>query len=151
MPCATVRGGVADNSVPSDDAEKDFFNLTHEIVRLLRDDELFTYAIYPEVEGTNNESERTLRNPARARLTGQTNKTARGASRRTVLTSVLDSLRLYVPKMNLQGVLTEISGWQAHGKSCFGRMADSQKIAPRSPTENVPSRLERLVPLVNTG
>lgn len=149
--CHCTGDRFADDSVPSDEAEKDFFKLTHEIVRLLGEDELFTYAIYPEVEGTNNESERTLRNPARARDTGQTNKTERGARRRTVTTSVLDSLRLYLPKLNLQAVLKEMRRWQEDGMSCFRRMADSLTIPPRSLPENVRSRLELLVPLDNTG
>ncbi|MCE2795247.1 MAG: hypothetical protein LW816_07965, partial [Planctomyces sp.] len=35
-----------------------FFDLTHEIVRLMSDDELFTFVIHPEADGTNNISER---------------------------------------------------------------------------------------------
>ena len=62
--CDCTGARFSDRSTPSDEAEQDFFNLTHEIVRLLGNDELFTYAIHPEVDGTNNESERTLRHPS---------------------------------------------------------------------------------------
>jgi hypothetical protein len=89
--CTGTR--FVDETKPADEAEKDFLNLTHEIVRLMSDDELFTFVIYPEADGTNNISERQLRAPAQDRVTGRTNKTERGARRRTVITSVLDSLR----------------------------------------------------------
>ena len=75
---------LCDNSTPADDVEKDFYNLTHEILRLLREDELFTYVIHPEVPGTNNESERSLRGAAQDRRTGRTSKTELGARRRTM-------------------------------------------------------------------
>ena len=78
--CDCTGARFSDSSVPGDEAEQDFFNLTQEIVRLLGNDELFTYVIHPEADGTNNESERTLRHPSRDRDTGQTNKTLHGAS-----------------------------------------------------------------------
>jgi hypothetical protein len=84
----------ADKTPPASDTEKDFFNLVHELVRLLGEDELFTFVLHPEVEGTNNETERTLRNPSQARQTGRTSQTPRGARRRTILQSVIESLRL---------------------------------------------------------
>lgn len=36
-------------------------NLVHELVRLLGEDELFTFVLHPEATGTNNEAERSLR------------------------------------------------------------------------------------------
>ncbi len=65
--------------------------------RLMGESELFTFVTHPDVDGTNNEGSRTLRDPAQARNTGRTSKTTRGARRRTVLTSVLESLRLSLP------------------------------------------------------
>ena len=118
---------------------------------LVNEDELFTYVIYPEADGTNNESERSLRNPAQDRRTGQTNKTESGARRRTVITSVLDSLRLYVPKLTLQAVLTELNHWRQEGISCFRRMVDSLKLPPLRLPEQVESPLDLLVPLKTTG
>jgi hypothetical protein len=149
--CNCTGNRFVDQSIPSDDVERDFFNLTHETVRLLGEDELFTYVIYPEADGTNNESERSLRNPARDRRTGQTNKTESGARRRTVITSVLDSLRLYVPKLTLQAVLTELNHWRQEGISCFRRMVDSLKLPPLRLPEQVESPLDLLVPLKTTG
>jgi len=41
--CTSAR--IADEMKPQDDAEKDFFNLTHEIARLMGNNELFTFVI----------------------------------------------------------------------------------------------------------
>ena len=140
-----------DQSTPADDVEKDFYNLTHEILRLLREDELFTYVIHPEVPGTNNESERSLRGAAQDRRTGRTSKTELGARRRTIIGSVLDSLRLYLPQPNLQAVQAEIARWYDVGVSCFRRMVTSLKIPERSLPAGVASILDQLVPLPDTG
>jgi transposase len=149
--CDCTGNRFCDASTPSDEAEHDFFNLTHEIVRLLGEDELFIYAIHPEVSGTNNESERTLRQPAQDRDTGQTNKTASGARRRTVIASVLDSLRVHLPQLTLQTVLTEINTWYQNGVSCFRRMVNSLNLPqPRLP-DNVQSPLELLVPITGSS
>jgi len=149
--CDCTGDRFADGSPPSDDAERDFYNLTHEIVRLLGEEELFTYAIYPEADGTNNESERSLRQAAQDRRTGQTSKTAHGARRRTVITSVLDSLRVYLPKLTLQTVQTELHRWRQDGISCFRRTVDSLKLPPLRLPETVRSPLDLLVPLSGTG
>jgi hypothetical protein len=110
--CHCIGARFADETKPADEAEKDFFNLTHEIVRLMSDDELFTFVIHPEVDGTNNISERQLRDAAQDRVTGRTKKTECGVRRRTVITSVLDSLRAHVPKLTLKTVLKELDRWQ---------------------------------------
>ena len=144
--CDCTGARFSETSTPSDDAERDFFNLTHEIVRLLGEDELFTYAIHPEADGTNNESERTLRHPAQDRDTGQTNKTVSGARRRTVIASVLDSLRVHLPKLTLHTVLAEINGWCRTGVSCFRRMVDSLKLPPLTLPDKIQSPLDLLVP-----
>jgi len=70
---------------PDDPLGHDRCNLALEILRLLDKDELFAFVTAKPVErpngtwqtvgGTNNEAERTLRKPARARKTGQTSKT----------------------------------------------------------------------------
>ena len=149
--CDCTGGRFADQSTPKDDAERDFVNLTHEIVRLLGEEELFTYAIYPEVAGTNNESERELRDPAQDRETGQTNKTPNGGRRRTVITSVLNSLQLYLSQFTLQTVLTELAHWQQAGISCFRRVVDSLKLPPLTLPEQVQSPLDLLVPIPKPG
>jgi transposase len=108
--------------------EHDYVLLCHEVMRL-HDDQLFTFVTAPpttqpngktaEVGGTNNEAERTLRNPATGRKTGRTNKTDTGTRRRTIVTAVLESLRLYIPVYTLQTVVSETLRWLAKGLSCF--------------------------------
>jgi len=140
-----------DTSAPADDVEKDFYNLTHEILRLLREEELFTYVIHPEVPGTNNESERALRSAAQDRRTGRTSKTELSARRRTIIGSVLDSLRLHPPQPNLQAIQAEIARWYDDDVSCFRHMVASLKIPERSLPGGVESILDQLVPPSDKG
>ena len=56
-------------------------------------EQLFVFVLHPEVEPTNNLSERQLRNSALARKAHRTNKTDTGAIRQTHIVSVLESLR----------------------------------------------------------
>jgi transposase len=101
--------------------ERDFTNLVNELVRLLLAEELFTFVLMPQVESTNNSMERQLRNPAQDRKTGRTSKTAAGAHRRSVIVSVLESLRANLPTFNLTTVLEEVSRWMKEGFSLFAR------------------------------
>jgi len=107
----------------------DWWLLAEELVRLALRDELFSFVLSEAVEqpngksvplgGTNNEGERTLRDAATARKTGRTSKTAAGARRTSIVTSVLESLRLYLPTFTLTSVLDEVKRWQEAGCSCF--------------------------------
>ncbi|MFN5744378.1 MAG: hypothetical protein ACK5A1_22600 [Planctomyces sp.] len=117
----------------------------------MSDDELFTFVIHPEADGTNNISERQLRDPAQDRATGQTNRTERGARRRTVITSVLDSLRAHVPKLTLKTALEELNRWQQTGISCFRRLVNKLKLPALNLPDKIQSPLELLVPLNDTG
>jgi transposase len=101
--------------------ERDFLNLVNELMRLLMAEELFTFVLVPEVEPTNNSSERRLRNPAQERKAGRTSKTAAGAHRRSVLVSVLESLRANLEKFTLASVLQEVGRWMDEGISLFAR------------------------------
>jgi len=64
----------------------------NELIERNMDEELFTFVLVPEVESTNNLTERLQRNPAQDRDAGRTSKTAAGAHRRSVTVSVLESL-----------------------------------------------------------
>jgi len=75
------------------------------------------------VAGTNNEAERALRSAAMDRKTGRTSKTRRGARRRTVVLSVLESLRQHLSTFTLSNVIDEILRWSDAGTSCFARLA----------------------------
>jgi hypothetical protein len=132
-----------DVQVKSDDeTDHEFNNLVQEVARLMCDCELFTFVLHPEATGTNNEAERSLRNPAQDRRTGRTSKTLRGAQRRTILVSVLESLKLHLPEFTLSRVQTELQTWWQTGESLFAQLLKACGLDP--PTE---SRLNNLVPL----
>jgi len=124
--------------------KNDYRLLVNEVMRLLFDEQLFTFvtaepAAQPNgtsapVSGTNNEAERTLRGAAAARKTGRTSKTLVGARRQTILVSVLESLRLYLPKFTLGSVLEEIERWWQAGQSCFTKLLKKMKVQPGAQT-----------------
>jgi transposase len=115
--CLPYQGGTAGLSPP----EQDFANLVDELVDRLLDEELFTFVLHPEVEPTNNGMERLQRGPALERKAGRTSKTAAGAQRRSVIVSVLESLRANLREFTLSGVLVEVGRWLAEGVSLFER------------------------------
>ncbi len=80
-------------------------------------EKLFVFAAYPEVESTNNRSERQARPEAMARKMARTSKTAAGAKRRSVIMSVLASLSKRLERFTLRNVLSEIDRWLERGRS----------------------------------
>jgi transposase len=109
--------------------ECDFTNLVNELGRLVMAEELFTFVLEPELEATNNVSERNLRNPAQDRKAGRTNKTAKGAQRRSVIVSVLQSLRANLANFSLTTVLAEIGRWMQEGLSIFSEQWQTVQAA----------------------
>src|SRR5450432_1367495 len=134
-----VANGFPDQP-PSNGLEKEHRLLVSEVLRLLLRQELLTFVTArpteqpngttKPVDGTNNEAERTLRGPAQARVTGRTSKTIQGARRQTILTSVLQSLRLYLPTFTLSSVLAELKRWWATGRSCFRELLEKLAFTP---------------------
>ena len=130
---------------PSDGPANDHRLLANELMRLMLAEQLFTFVTAAPVEtptgevvpvpGTNNEGERTLRSAAEARKTGRTSKTLRGARRRTVVVSVLESLRQHLSTFTLSSVIDEILRWSDAGTSCFARLLASLAIPP--PTKSL--------------
>jgi transposase len=128
----------------ADGPENDYRLLVNEVMRLALDKQLFTFVtaeptVQPNgasqpVAGTNNEAERTLRRPAEARKTGRTNKTPVGARRQTIIVSVLESLRLYLPQFTLAVVIAEINRWWQAGQSCFTALLKNMKLPLPSPS-----------------
>jgi transposase len=118
--------------------ENDYRLLVHEVMRLLMAEQLFTFVtaepatqpngVSQPVAGTNNEGERTLRTQAEARKTGRTSKTLVGARRQTIIVSVLESLRLYLPKFTLASVIEEIRRWWQAEESCFTKLLKKMKL-----------------------
>jgi hypothetical protein len=116
--CRPYQNGATPDSKPH---ERDFANLSDELVRLLLEGELFTFVFVPGVEPTNNLAERLLRGSAQDRKAGRTNKTAAGAHRRSVIVSVLESLRVNLTTFNLASVLEEVGRWMQEGISRFAQ------------------------------
>jgi transposase len=147
-------GGVWAAELPKGEGpEDDYRLLCTELMRLMLDQQLFTFVTAAPVAtpqgtlqlvaGTNNEAERTLRGPAMARKTGRTNKTPAGARRQTIIVSVLESLRNHLPSFTLSTVIDEITRWLNTGRSCFGELAEELGLPTKSAT---PTVLDRVLP-----
>lgn len=108
-------GEVLDDAAAADDAK--FVRLQNELVD--HTEKLFVFVLHPEVEATNNRSERQARSEAMARKTARTSKTASGAKRRGVIMSVLASLSKRLEHFTLGSVLSEINHWFETGQSVF--------------------------------
>jgi transposase len=136
---------------PLEGLDNDYRLLVNEIMRFWLAQELFQFVTAKPVQqpngttkpvdGTNNEAERTLRGPGMARDTGRTSKTLKGARRQTILTSVMESLRLYLKTFTLASVLDEMKRWWETGQSCFTKLLRKLKLAV--PKQSV---LDRVLP-----
>ncbi len=108
-------GKVLDDAASADDAK--FVCLQNELVD--NTEKLFVFVLHPEVEATNNRSERQARSESMARKAARTSKTKRGAKRRGVIMSVLASLSKRLEQFTLGSVLSEINHWFETGRSVF--------------------------------
>ena len=108
-------GEVLDDAASADDAK--FVRLQNELVD--NTEKLFVFVLHPEVEATNNRSERQARSESMARKAARTSKTERGAKRRGVIMSVLASLSKRLEPFTLGSVLAEINHWFETGRSVF--------------------------------
>lgn len=128
-----------------DGPDDDYRLLCNELMRLMIAKELFAFVTAAPIAtplgekilapGTNNAAEQSLRAPASARDTGRTNKSPSGARRQSILSSVLDSLRCYLPTFTLATVLAEIDRWSATGISCFAQQL--RHLGLKEPTHSV--------------
>jgi len=94
---------------------------------------VFTSLLHPQVEATNNISERLFRNSSQARNTGRTSKTPAGAQRRSVISSIFVSLRQNLPELTLESILAEVTQWCRTGQSLFRRQLQELQDANKSP------------------
>jgi transposase len=125
---------------PTEGPADDYRLLCNETMRLMLRQQLFTFVTaapvatpggqMQPVAGTNNEAERALRSAAEARKTGRTSKTLTGARRRTVIVSVLESLRRHLSRFTLSSVIDEIVRWSEVGQSCFTRLPPGLQRPP---------------------
>jgi hypothetical protein len=112
--------------------EREFANLVNELGDLLIDEQLFTFVLEPKVEATNNQSERQLRGPALERKVGRTSKTPAGAQRRSVIMSILETLRANLPVFTFASVVQEVRSWMDSGVSLLDRL--QEELSKPGPT-----------------
>jgi hypothetical protein len=138
--------------------------LVNEAMRLMLAEELFTFVTAAPVKqpngetqpvrGTNNEAERTLRSAAEARKTGRTSKTLAGARRQTILTSVLQSLRLYLPTFTLASVIAEDRSLDRERTKLLHEAPEKAQASParhiRSRSPSSPAPTKRLTAVCRT-
>jgi len=98
-------------------------------MRLMLGQELFVFVIEPAADGNNNAAERQLRDDALARKTGRTSKTPAGAKRRSVISSVLQSIGKQLESFTLESVIKEASRWLEKGRSCFADQIESRGLS----------------------
>jgi hypothetical protein len=80
---------------------------------------LFVFVEHPEVEPTNNRSERNARREAEIRKGARTSKTATGAKRRSTIVTVFASLQTRLANFTLTNMLAEVDRWSTAGVSLF--------------------------------
>jgi hypothetical protein len=131
----TRYGEIIEKNV-TPEHEATFIRLQNELIDNL--DRLFVFVEHPEVEPTNNRSERNVRREAEIRKGGRTSKTPAGARRRGVIMTVLASLQTRFAKFTLESLLSEVERWLAEGRSVFdSELAELQKANPPPPGEPV--------------
>ena len=129
----TRHGWVIEKNV-TPECEATFIRLQNELFNNL--DRLFVFVEHPEVEPTNNRSERNVRREAEIRKGGRTSKTPSGAKRRGTIMTVLASLQTRFTKFTLDVLLTEVERWIVEGSSLFeSELASLEKANPPPPGE----------------
>lgn len=100
-----------------DNEQQTFIRLQNELINGL--ESLFVFVVHPDVEPTNNRSERNIRREAEVRKGGRTSKTPQGAKRRGIIMTVLATLNTRFEHFTLNSLLTEINRWIETGQSLF--------------------------------
>ena len=125
--------------------EDDYRRLVNEVLRLLLAKELFVFVTTEGVDGTNNVSERELRDDAQRRDTGRTNKKPTGAKRQSIIASVLRTLGKQLSEFTLASVLAEIQRWADRGRSCFTDQVTAAGLNRAPPDAEQRSLLDRII------
>lgn len=113
--CGRAHEVVNPETMPSH--EQTWIRLQNELINGI--DALFTFVAHPQVEPTNNRSERNLRREAEVRKGGRTSKTQPGAQRRSIIMTVLATLNTRFEKFTLAHLLAELADWTEIGLSRF--------------------------------
>jgi hypothetical protein len=92
-----------DMSCVTSESDAKLIRLQKELVEHL--DNLFVFVEHPDVDSTNNQSERDLRGEALARKTSRISRTQKVANRRGIIISVLGTLRRRLQDFSLDSIL----------------------------------------------
>jgi hypothetical protein len=119
---ARVRSLCTKSEIPiikkvTPEYEKTFILLQRELVNNL--DCLFVFVEHPQVESTNNRSERNARREAEIRKGARTSKSESGAKRRSIIVTVLASLQTRMANFKLSSLLAEVHQWIDNKCSIF--------------------------------
>jgi len=117
-----------DKSLVTSVPEATMIRLQNELVSKL--DCLFVFVENPEVDGTNNQSERDLRREAQVRKLGNTSKSDRGALRRATIISVFGSLSRRLVSVTLSSMLDLVLTAHQLGGSLFNIAKPPETIWP---------------------
>jgi len=128
--CTRHGETIDEDTMP--DREATFIRLQNELVDNV--DCLFVFVEHPQVEPTNNRSERNVRCEAEIRKGGRTSKSEIGARRRSIIMTVLMSLRTRFTKFTLNTLLLEVEQWVEQGYSIFERELAELKMANAPPS-----------------
>ena len=144
---------IDDETEPGTDYEREFLNLCLELMGLMMRQELFLFVTSDEsVTGTNNEMEQELREPAMCRRTGQTSRTLRGARRRSVIVTVLESCRRSLreggSEFTLDSLIETVTSWLIRGRSIFREQL--QRLGLGGDTNSVLDTIYHHVQTANT-
>ncbi len=126
-----TRAGEALEPEQTPAHEANFIRLQNELIKGL--DSLFVFVEHPDVEATNNRSERNVRREAEIRKGGRTSKSDRGAKRRSIIMTVLATLNTRFPKFTLDHLLSEVKRWMNEGCSLFHLELEGLKKANAPP------------------
>jgi len=127
--CTRHGETIDEDTMPAHEAT--FIHLQNELVDNV--DCLFVFVKHPQVEPTNNRSERNVRCEAEIRKGGRTSKSQDGAKRRSIIMTVLMSLRTRFTKFTLTILLKEVEQWIEQGVSVFEKELAELKMANAPP------------------
>ena len=117
--------------------EETFILFQRELVTNI--DSLFVFVEHPEVEPTNNRSERNVRREAEIRKGARTSKSESGAHRRSVIITVLASLQTRIDNFTLSNLLEEVHRWLQSGSSIFQQELAKLHSPNAPPVAPIPS------------
>lgn len=100
--------------------QRNYVNLQKRIMKSnIGENSLFTFILIKNVEPTSNKVEQALRNTAKARNNYQTSKTESWAKKRSIITTVIESLKWNIQDFSFKTVIAEVIKWWEEWISLF--------------------------------